>query len=189
MLRYLIYATSLQIVSSYMHPSNFRSNIVNSILINSKIKNDFKKLNKDEALKLTSFWYNEINQSQFNEQSSTDHDYDPEHNNILKQILVDCGADDIRYLIWRPKIQICMTGSSYTDAPNPNHDALLYPSFRETICLIEVKSSERQNGILVSRIIKSPFWVEDTNNSEELLKTSLHHYFISFLKYPFISIN
>ena len=104
---------------SYIQLSSLKSKMFHKILVNKKIKTDFKKITSNDAYQLACFWYDELAQAntedQFKSQGinllyrPTKHVFENSINltdfkyNIISDIDHDC-----QYYIWRPKIQICL---------------------------------------------------------------------------------
>lgn len=187
----------LPYVEGYIYMSRLRMNLMNSILINTKIKNDFKWLDHDEAMLLTSFWQKELINSQTSHIDDSVQDVDmlfrdinKENNNLInmKYRLICNRENNDKYLIWRPKIQLFLQGvyDMLHNTDNNTRHTLLYPSFRESIFLILISCDKREDGVKVINLVKSPFWTDDNYNSDELLKGSMKKYFVSYLKYKSI---
>ena len=187
----------LQNVNSYVHMSRLRTNLMNSILISSKVKKDFKALDKDEAFQLSSFWYDELiktHQSGLNNKfmgvEMLYHSTNYESNNLInfKYDIISDNNPNEQYFIWRPKIQLCLheTYNTLNQRNYSKHNSALYPSFRESIFLMSINSEFKEEGVKITNLVKSPFWVDDNYNSSNLLKDSMNRYFISYLKYPSI---
>lgn len=196
---YFVFISTIMLpyVEGYIYMSRLRMNLMNSILINSKVKNDFKWLDHDEAKLLTSFWYEELTKSQNSHIDDSLQGVEllfrhtnKENNNLInmKYKLVCNIENNDKYLVWRPKIQLFLQGvyDMLHSTNNYTHDTLLYPSFRESIFLISVSCDKREDSVKVTNLVKSPFWTDDNYNSDELLKNSMKKYFVSYLKYKSI---
>ena len=66
---------------------------------------------------------------------------------------------------------------------NDNQNPLLYPSFRESIYLVSFYGDNREQGVKIKNIVKSPFWFDDDYNSTNIFKEAMTCYFVSYLKY------
>lgn len=199
-LRIILSLLMLQRGNCYIHMSRLRMKLMNSILINSKVKNDFKTLEKNEAFQLSSFWYDELSKThnshlndKFQGVEMLYHTTNYENNNLInfKYDIISNNNINERYLIWRPKIQLCLH-ESYDAVNQKNyskHNPTLYPSFRESIYLMSIESNLSEDGVKITNLVKSPFWVDNNYNSSSLFKESMDRYFISYLKYPSLEYN
>lgn len=180
--------------------SRLRVNLMNCILTSSKIKHDFKTIDKNEAFQLTTFWYNELMQMQksdidvryqglkllYQPISRESGDYVKFRYNIL------CNSQDEKYVIWRPKVQLSLKktynalSSTKQENSSDNSNPLLYPSFKESIYLVSFNGDSREEGVKIKNIVKSPFWNDDDYNSTNIFKEAMTSYFVSYLKYSHI---
>ena len=196
----LFVATFLpELCCAYFQMSKYRLNLLTDILTNSKVKNDFKTISHDDAFQLTSFWYEETKKIEYcettNANQGVEYLYRPnrgifENTDRLLDLRYDISKtksqkDEHTYMIWRPKIQILIPymHSSYENCTLISKPTL-YPSFRETFYLLRVDRSDREYGVNILNIVKSPFWLDEKYNSLELMKSSLNKYLVSYLKYP-----
>lgn len=192
-----VFLLYLQLVDSYIHMSRLRVNLMNCILTSPKIKHDFKTIDKNEAFQLTSFWYNELMQMQksdidvwyqglkllYQPISRESDDYINFKYNIL------CNSQDEKYVIWRPKVQLSLEktynalSATKQENSSDNSNPLLYPSFRESIYLVSFYGYNREEGVKIKNIVKSPFWIDDDYNSTNIFNEAMTSYFVSYLKY------
>ena len=199
----------LSFSSGYIQLSTLKSKMFHKILVNQKIKNDFRKITSNDAYKIASFWHDELtetNNEMYNNQNRIDLLYNPTKSVFETSVnLTDFkyniinDADNINeYYIWRPKIQICLPFLHSVDETIVNQDCknegikktLLYPSFCETMFLLLLESPDRYRNkcATLSNIARSPYWNEPKYDSLELLNYSLKKYFVNYLKYPRLHI-
>jgi len=192
-----VFLLSLQLVDGYIHMSRLRVNLMNCILTSPKIKHDFKTIDKNEAFQLSSFWYNELMQMQRSDIDERHRGlkllYEPticessDYVNFKYNIL--CNNQCEKYVIWRPNVQLSLEktynalSTTEQENGNDNQNPLLYPSFRESIYLVSFYGDNREQGVKIKNIVKSPFWFDDDYNSTNIFKEAMTCYFVSYLKY------
>jgi len=189
--------------SGYIQISSLKSKIFHKILVNDKIKTDFKKISSNDAYQLACFWHDELmdtlSEKIRDTQNSDDQNinllYKPSPKHIFdnsvnltdfKYNIINDNAKKNEYYIWRPKVQICLPSLYGINEYNGDEDIcnpLLYPSFRETMYLLSIDSKNRKNGATINNIVKSPYWNEPKHNSYKVMHFSVKKYFVNYLKY------
>lgn len=144
-------------VDSFLEYNNFRKKIVGNILISENIRADFDTVSFENAKKMIIYWNKELSED------------------IL---------ENSSYVIWRPQIEIYLSGLSlhcYTSPPVFN---ILCPKIRESIYLIVVDEKSIRRAAIILKQFKNPTWLEDNDfNIEKILSDSLYKYYICKLKY------
>ena len=191
-------------VNGYINMNNFKTNLITNIKVDKTIKKDFKKLNNNDAYKLMEYWHNEIKQASYMKYDfdTTNINYlyeydddDLEYNEfksknlrnltVIKYNLLFNKNNKNNWFIWRPNIEIDISRLCLYDIScKIMHNALLYPSIRESIYFVEIDMTNRSYGVIVKNIVKTPYWYNDIYDSSDILVDSLNKYFVSYLKYP-----
>lgn len=191
-------------VNGYIHMNNFKTKLITNIKVDKIIKTDFKKLNNNDAYKLMEYWHNEIKQASYMKYDfdTTNMNYlyesddgDSEYNEFKSKNLRNLTSIKYNLLfnknnknnlfVWRPNIEIDISRLSlYEITSKTMHNTLLYPSIRESIYFVEIDMTNRNYGVIVKNIVKTPYLYNDNYNSYDILIESLNKYFISYLKYP-----
>lgn len=122
-LRAILCLIQLSISSGYIQLSSLKSKIFHKVLINDKIKTDFKKISSNDAYQLACFWHSElvdtisekINEPQNSYDQNINLLYTPKHifdNSVnltdFKYNIINDNSKNNQYYIWRPKVQICL---------------------------------------------------------------------------------
>ena len=205
----LLYS-NLSFSRGYIQLSSLKSTMFHKILVNKKIKNDFRKITSNDAYQIASFWYDELTEGTNEEIAKNQHGinllYRPTKNVFQTSVnLTDFKYNIIsdldnqnEYFIWRPKIQICLPSLHSVELDNtcenkksdPIKKTLLYPSFRETMYLLSLEFPDhtRNKSVVLSNIARSPYWNDPKYDSLEVLNYSLYQYFVKYLKYPSLEI-
>lgn len=187
----------LFISSGYIQLSTLKSKSFHKILINQKIKTDFKKITSNDAYQIASFWYDELEKVGADEGIDHKCDIHPlsKTNNILYEksanltdyqynIINDIENKNHHY-IWRPKIQICLPTLRSVNIDDDFPKTLLCPSFRETMYLLSLEGrNESLEDAIIRNIVQSPYWNKPEHESYNILQYSVERFFIDYLKYP-----
>jgi len=193
----------LKLCECYVQLSTLKSSLFHKIMINNKIKKDFKKITSTDAYQLASFWHDELLHITSTENKDEHQDigflYKPT-NEIFKSSLnltdfkygvISDVENENTYYIWRPKIQICLpclNSIQINEADMDNFQKpLLYPSFRETMYLLSLNLTSRTSCAIVNNIVQSPYWNEPLHDSYKTMQTSMEQYFVGYLKYRGLS--
>ena len=152
---------------------------------------DIKILSQQDALQLSSHWYEELKEQQRESRSETEklqdinilYSQDEEYlkmSNLMNfnyniQSNQNC---DMEYLIWKPKI----CPAFLTDT---RRNSILYPCFHQTMCLVSFK--RMYNNVDVENMIFSPFWNGDTKIIKKNFKSILIDYFLCYMKHDAIN--
>ena len=199
-MRCILLWLSLVFSYGYIQLSPLKSKMFHKVLVNNKIKRDFKKISSNDAYQVVCFWQDELTRSTLEENNKNQQIrllYEPTSKHIFDNSvnLTDFKYNIIsdihhknHYYIWRPKIQICLPlpdSIEIDKSENEFNKTQLYPSFRETMYLLslEVKKN-RQESAIVNNIVLSPYWNEPKHNSYEIMQNSVKRYFVNYLKYP-----
>lgn len=111
--------------SGYIQISSLKSKIFHKVLVNDKIKTDFKKISSNDAYQLTCFWHDElvdtlsekIREPQNSDDQNINLLYRPSPKHIFdnsvnltdfKYNIINDNSKKNQYYIWRPKVQICL---------------------------------------------------------------------------------
>jgi hypothetical protein len=195
----IIFILNLPFLNGYIHFESLKAKIFHKILVNKKIKTDFKEIEPQDAYQLACFWYDEL--SYANSKKSYDsqgidllyrptkHIFENSVNltDIKYNILINNETDQ-QYFIWRPKIQINLSSLHSMNIATDNNDSVnesttIYPSFRETMYLLSLNTKEDINIVTINNIVQSPYWNEHKDISNEIFESSLEKYFVKYLKY------
>ena len=192
----------------YIQLSSLKSKIFHRILVNQKIKNDFRKITSNDAYQIASYWYNELSETSCKEMDKTQHSINLLYRPTKSVFETSVNLTDFKYniisdidnkneyYIWRPKIQICLPSLHTVNEADKNvkndglQKTLLYPSFHETMFLLSLENPDhyRNKPVTLSNIARSPYWNEPKYDSLEVLNYSLKKYFVNYLKYPNLEI-
>ena len=198
----------------YIQLSSLKSKMFHKIMIHHRIKSDFRKITSNDAYQISSFWHDELSETNSEELFKGEHDigllYRPTRSvfetsaNLtdFKYNIINDVDNKNEYYIWRPKIQICLPSlRSVVDVQKNEEESenaksedikktLLYPSFRETMFLLSLDSPDhhRNKCATLGNIALSPYWNEPKCDSYEILNDSLYKYFVKYLKYPYLEI-
>lgn len=199
LLSLFVFLMNLSFSYEYIQLSTLKSKLFHKILINKKIKSDFKKISSFDAYQISTYWNDELTNACSEESKKYQNInllYRPDthvfKNSInLTDIKYDIISDTNKlnsYYIWRPKIQICLP-SLYLVKNDDSEESefqktLLYPSFRETMHILSLNMNDRNEQIIVNNIVQSPYWTEPIHESYNLLQYSIEEYFVKYLKYP-----
>ena len=137
---------TVQIVSGYIYHNHMVLRQPYSIRFNIRSSKEIKKINEHEALQLTNFWYDELKEQQRDTISSKKNLqninilYSHSNEEYLKMSnlmnfnynIQSKHSCDTEYLIWKPKI-------SPTFITDLRTNSILYPCFRQTLCLVSFK--------------------------------------------------
>lgn len=192
--------------SGYIQLSSLKTRVFHKILVNKKIKTDFKRITSNDAYQLASFWYSELAKANAEESYKsrginllyrpTKYIFDNSINlTDVKYNIISDDEDEYQYYIWRPKVQICVpslysakndeeSNAANNNDSNENQKTLLYPSFRETMYLLSLDMKDRTKKASVNNIVQSPYWNEPWRDSYEILQCSVNQFFVDYLKYP-----
>lgn len=179
---------TVQIVSGYIYHNHMVLRQPYSIRFNIRSSKEIKKINEHEALQLTNFWYDELKEQQRDTISSKKNLqninilYSHSNEEYLKMSnlmnfnynIQSKHSCDTEYLIWKPKI-------SPTFITDLRTNSILYPCFRQTLCLVSFKRI--YNDVDVENMIFSPFWNGDTKIIQKNVKSILIDYFIDYMKH------
>lgn len=194
-----VFLMNLSFSYGYIQLSSLKTKLFHKILINKKIKSDFKRISSYDAYQISTYWNDELTNACSEESKKCQNInmlYSPDthvfNNSInLTDIKYDIISDINKkntYYIWRPKIQICLPSLYLVENSNESEDefqkTLLYPSFRETMHLLSLNMDGRNENIIVNNIVQSPYWNEPIHESYNLLQFSIKEYFTKYLKYP-----
>lgn len=209
----LLYS-QIPVSNGYIQLSALKSKMFHKILVNQKIKNDFRKITSNDAYQIASFWYDELAETNAEEIAKKQHSinllYRPRkpvfessvNLTDFKYNIISDVDNQNEYYIWRPKIQICLPSlhsvNELCKHEDEDEDAksecikktLLYPSFRETMFLLSLESrqNDRNKCANIVNIAQSPYWHEPKCDSLDILNYSLHQYFVKYLKYSNLEI-
>lgn len=195
-LLYILLLTRLVFLSGYIQLSSLKTKMFHRILINNKIKSDFKKITSNDAYQIVCFWHDELIRSSLEENNKIQNDcilYNPTSKHIFDNSvnLTDFKYNIIsdihhknEYYIWRPKIQICLPLSDSTPLDeNEINKTQLYPSFRETMHLLSLEKTNRYDNAIVINLVQSPYWNEPENDTYKIMQYSVKTFFVNYLKY------
>ena len=201
LMKIVVFLINLSLSHEYVQLSSLKSKMFHKILVNKKIKNDFKKITSNDAYQLTSFWNDELVNACSEESRQSQNInflYRPDSHYLKNSVnLTDFKYNIISdtdqknsYYIWRPKIQICLP-SLYNIQSADNEDdikynsqkTLLYPSFRETMYVLCLTMEDCFEIVTINNIVQSPYWNEPKHNSYEILQFSIEQYFVKYLKH------
>ena len=188
----------LVLSSGYIQLSSLKSKLFHKVLINSKIKSDFKKITSNDAYQVACFWHDEVvracSEEERKHQSisllyrpTSKHIFDNSVNltDFKYNIISDVDHKN-QYYIWRPKIQICLPSLRSMEIDKTTNEVtktLLYPSFRETMYLLSLKARNKSEMVIINNIVQSPYWSEPKHDSYEIMQYSVQNFFVSYLKY------
>ena len=185
----------------YIQLSSLKSKMFHKILINKKIKTDFKKITSNDAYHIASFWYDElavVNREELTYQDQginllyrpPSHVFETSVNlTDFKYSIISDVENKSEYFIWRPKIQICLPSLHAIETNNDESvkseelkNTLLYPSFRETMYLLSLDHVNMSSSASVTNIARSPYWCDPKYDSLETLHYSVKNFFVNYLK-------
>ncbi len=181
-------------ISAYLYHNHISLKQPYMVDFQKRCSKDIKIINKDDAYKLTSHWYNEMKDQQYyatsidNDRQDIQYLYTNEKKDYIQMsnmmtIYYDFESDKshhMEYLIWKPRIK-----PVFIDEPRQN--SIFYPSFRQTMCLVSFECNK--NEIRIDSLIYSPFWVGDTNMIQKKSKAFLVDYFIEYMKHNEVNFN
>ena len=189
--------SSLFFSSGYIQLSSLKSKMFHKVLINNKIKTDFKKITSNDAYQIVCFWQDELIKTNSEENNKNQHNgllyrHTSKHvfdNSVnltdFKYNIISDIYHKNEYYIWRPKIQICLPLAHSIQQIDENeiNKTQLYPSFRETMYLLSLETTNRSENAIVNNIVQSPYWNEPKQDSYEIMQHSVKTFFVNYLKY------
>lgn len=176
-------------VNSYIYHNHISIRQPHMIKFQDKLTNDIKNIDEEEAFKLSSFWYGELKllqNSQYDERqnieflySNSNNDYFEMSNMMTFNYDFENNAES-KYLVWKPRIQPQFMNDGVKNA-------LFYPCFRQSMCLISYKLNNKH--IQIENTIYSPFWKGDLNIIQKKSKSLMIEYFLGDFNYSSIAFN
>ena len=184
-MKYIYFIVTLfQVSYGYIYHNHVSVNQPYLIKFKDKSFSDFKTIDSEQALTISSFWYKELKEEQnynsnINErrnieylyESNSDNKYLEMSNMMIFNYDVETESEN-KYLIWKPRIQPQFLNDD-------RNNMLFYPCFKQTICLVSFK--EKKNSIEIQNIVYSPFWKGDTTIIDRKSKSLIIDYFLNFL--------
>ena len=161
----------IQSINSYMYPSKLKTKITNHVLLHKNLQKDIIKIHDFDAQYISKYWYDE----------SKKHNINNNLNELIyfTKILNNDYKNENEYILWTPKIRICLPNDELIE--NNRKDRLLFPQFRETLCLICFENNK--NNINIKSKVNSPFWIQENQYINKKIKCVLIEYFLKYLKH------
>lgn len=197
-LRIVLSLSYILLSSGYIQLSSLKSKLFHKVLINSKIKSDFKKITSNDAYQVACFWHDELVQACSDEERNhqissllyrptSKHIFDNSVNlTDFKYSIISDVENKNQYYIWRPKIQICLPSLRSIEIDKRRDEikkTLLYPSFRETMYLLSLEARNDSETAIINNIVQSPYWSEPKYDSYKIMQYSVDNFFVGYLKY------
>ncbi len=158
-------------INGYMYPSKLKTKITNHVLSHKNLQKDILKIHEFDAQYISKYWYDETYKNNINNNL----DDIIQFTTVLHQ---DYKCEN-EYILWTPKIRICLPNDELIE--NHKKERLLFPQFRETLCIICYENNK--NNIKIKSKINSPFWIQENQYINKKIKSVLTEYFLKFLKH------
>ena len=181
-------------ISAYLYHNHVSLKQPYMVEFQKRCSKDIKIISKDDAYKLTSHWYHEMKDQQYdamtqeNNRQDIQYLYTFEKKDYMRMSNMmtfyydfeNDKANHMEYLIWKPRIKPVFINE-------PRQNSIFYPSFRQTMCLISFECIK--NTIRIDSLIYSPFWNGDTNIIQKKSRAFFVDYFIEHMKHIEVSFD